>query len=94
MDVTFGQQHDLPEKYKPGKIYFISSEGAIYVATSESDIIKYSSYKELEQLYKNKQDVITDLETIRTEAAKGATLAQSFSVIDNEDIDILFETNN
>ena len=44
MDVTFGQQHDLPEKYKPGKIYFISSEGAIYVATSESDIIKYSSY--------------------------------------------------
>ena len=48
----------------------------------------------MEQLYKNKQDVITDLETIRTEAAKGATLAQSFSVIDNEDIDILFETNN
>lgn len=94
MDVTFGQGLNLPEKYKPGMIYFISDEGAIYLATSETDVVKYSSQKELEQLYKNKQDVIEDIETIRTDAAVGASLAQNFSVINNKDIDILFEQLN
>jgi hypothetical protein len=89
MKVTFGATHSLPEKYIPGRIYFIEDGGAIYVAVSETEIIQYSSYAEL----KNKQDIIEDIETIRNEASAGASLAQSFSIISNEDIDVLFENN-
>jgi hypothetical protein len=94
MDVTFGQGLNLPEKYKPGMIYFIGGEGAIYFATSETEIVKYSSYEDLKKLNESKQDTIEDLDTIRNEAAIGATMAQNFSIISNEDIDILFDTNN
>lgn len=94
MDVTFGMQSSLPEVYKPGKIYFIRDEGAIYVAISETDIIKYSSYKELETLQNNKQDIIEDIEAIRNDASTGASLAQKFFVVNNDDIDILFEQLN
>jgi hypothetical protein len=89
MKVTFGATHSLPEKYIPGRIYFIEDGGAIYVAVSETEIIQYSSYAEL----KNKQDIIEDIGTIRSEASAGASLAQSFSIISNEDIDVLFENN-
>lgn len=93
MNVTFGHPSALPEKYVPGKIYFVEGEGAIYVAVSETEIVQYSAYKDLEKLSTSKQDVIEDLETIRTEATKGASLAQNFSVISTDDIDILFENN-
>ena len=42
----------------------------------------------------SKQDVIEDIETIRESATQGAALAQNFSVVNNEDIDILFEQLN
>lgn len=87
MKLTFGATHSLPEKYIPGRIYFVEDEGAIYVAVSETEIIQYSSFKNLQ----NKQDIIEDIETIRNDATTGASLAQNFSVINNEDIDILFE---
>lgn len=83
MYVSFEQPDTLPEKYIPGRIYFIEKEKAIYLAISETEATKYSGYKELE----NKQDIIEDLEIIRT----GAIMAQSISVIDNKDIDALFE---
>ena len=41
MDVTFGQGLNLPEKYKPGMIYFIGNGGAIYFAISETEIQQY-----------------------------------------------------
>lgn len=93
MNVTFVRLSALPDKYIPGKIYFVEGEGAIYVAISESEIIQYSAFKDLKKLSTSKQDVIEDLETIRTEATKGASLAQNFSVINTEDIDILFANN-
>lgn len=83
MELTFGKYQSLPEKYTPGKVYFIESEGAIYLAISETEVKKYSGYKELE----NKQDYIEDLDTIRT----GATIAKSISVVETSDIDRLFE---
>lgn len=83
MYVSFDNPETLPEKYTPGRIYFIGNEKAIYVAISETEVIKYSGYKELE----NKQDVIEDLEVIRT----GASMAQNISAIDESEIDALFE---
>ena len=47
----------------------------------------------LEKIHFDK-DTIEDLDTIRNEAAIGATMAQNFSIISNEDIDTLFDTNN
>lgn len=91
MKLTFGATHSLPEKYIPGRIYFIEDEGAIYIAVSETEVIQYSSFAELKNLKTNKQDIIEDIETIRNDATTGASLAQNFSVINNEDIDILFE---
>ena len=90
MKLTFGATHSLPEKYIPGRIYFIEDEGAIYVAVSETEIIQYSSFKNLQ----NKQDIIEDIETIRDGATIGVSLAQNFSVVNNDDIDILFENLN
>lgn len=90
MKLTFGATHSLPEKYIPGRIYFVEDEGAIYVAVSETEIIQYSSFKNLQ----NKQDIIEDIETIRDGAIVGASLAQNFSVVNNDDIDILFENLN
>lgn len=62
MYVSFEQLETLPEKYQSGRIYFIEKERVIYVVISETGIIKYSGYKKLE----NKQDIIEDLEVIRT----------------------------
>ena len=92
MELTFGASQSLPEKYIPGRIYFIGDNGAIYVAISETEVVQYSSYKQILELASNKQDIIEDLEVIRNDAALGASMAQSISTIDNSDIDNLFET--
>ena len=94
MKLTFGAINSLPDKYIPGRIDFIKEEGAIYLAVSETELIQYSGFKDLENLSNSKQDVIEDIETIRESATQGAALAQNFSVVNNEDIDILFEQLN
>jgi hypothetical protein len=85
MNLSFRQQENVPEVWVPGRIYFIKSEGAIYVA-SETDVVKYSGYKELEAV----STATEDLETIRNNAATGAAMANEFPTINNEDIDNLF----
>ena len=85
MKLTFGATNSLPDKYIPGRIY---------LAVSETELIQYSGFKDLENLSNSKQDVIEDIETIRESATQGAALAQNFSVVNNEDIDILFEQLN
>lgn len=83
MELGFIQCDVLPEELKPGRIYFVESEGAIYVASSETEYTKYSGYKELEQ----KQEAIEELEEeIRT----GTIVAESIPVANNNDIDNLF----
>lgn len=86
MKINFAYHEDLPTSYTPGSVYFVESEGTIYVAVSETEVKKFTDYEEL----LTKQDVIEDLETIR----QGASIAQNISVIDNTDIDNMFELNN
>lgn len=84
MKVKFIRCDKLPETYVSGAIYFVANESAIYVAYSETEIIKYSGYKELE----NGQEVIEDLEEeIRT----GTIIAESVPVVEISDIDNLFK---
>lgn len=94
MKVSFGLPTTLPEKFQPGKIYFVKEEGAIYVAISETDVVQYSNYKDLEKINNAQQNIIEDLETIRDNAEVGANMAKNISVINNEDIDTLFENLN
>lgn len=86
MKINFAYHEDLPTSYIPGSVYFVESEGAIYVAVSETEVKKFTDYEELV----SKQDVIEDLDSIR----EGAFIAQNISVIDNTDIDTLFENTN
>ena len=86
MKINFAYYEDLPTVYTPGSVYFIESDGAIYVAISETEVKKFTDYEELV----SKQDVIEDLDSIR----QGASIAQNISVIDNTDIDTLFENTN
>lgn len=91
MDVNFGIGSNLPEKYIPGTIYFIDSENAIYVAVSETEIVQYSGYKNIEVLNEIKQDKIEDLESIRSNSMLAASALQEVPTIDSGDIDKLFE---
>lgn len=91
MDVAFIIGSNLPETYRPGGIYFIKNEGAIYVATSETELVQYSGQKTTEELIETKQDTIEDLESIREQAALGATAIQEVPTVDSSDIDKLFE---
>jgi hypothetical protein len=82
MKVNFIYVKELPTELLPGGIYFVESEGAIYVASSDTNVTKYSAYKELE----NKQEVIEDLEEIRT----GVNVIENMPVTNSNDIDNLF----
>ena len=86
MKINFSYHEDLPTSYTPGSVYFVENEGAIYVAVSETEVKKFTDYEEL----LTKQDVIEDLEINR----QGASIPQNISVIDNTDIDNMFELNN
>ena len=86
MKINFIYRRTLPDVYVPGEIYFVEDEGAIYVATSATNVVKYSAYKTLEE----KQDLIEDLDTIRT----GASIARNITTISTTDIDGILESNN
>ena len=86
MKINFIYRRTLLDVYVPGEIYFVEDEGAIYVATSATNVVKYSAYKTLEE----KQDLIEDLDTIRT----GASIARNITTISTTDIDGIFESNN
>lgn len=90
-NVNFGIGSNLPDRYIPGTIYFIDSDHAIYVAVSETELVQYSGYKNVEVLNETKQDKIEDLESIRNNSMLAASALQDVPTIEFGDIDKLFE---
>jgi hypothetical protein len=50
---------------------------ALMIKNTENEIVEFKSKEYVDNLISKKQDAISDLETIRTNAAKGASALQS-----------------